>query len=352
MKKILLHIGTEKTGTTSLQTFFSLNKKSLSAADIWYPDSEKLDYCHRHGHFPLAAATLHECPDFVTPKKHFKPIPIFKGLLADFEARKESTLLLSAEHFSSRCSKRQKLFYLRALLKSYPVQIIVYVRPQHELLLSAYSTFLKSGGKKTLEEVSRDRWLKTYANYFNYYNMLSGWWKVFGDENVTVRIFQKEQMPEGDLYRDFMEVLGVNWKESLLIPERQNPPISKELADFLYLANQKFPAFIEKDRAGWELGQQFRTEVADLFPNGRPLSELLSDSLKEECKSIFAEYNTELANRARPDLDGVLFQDESEEESADSTSGTTENYFKDEFVTWVIDQWRPKRPSRLRKLKR
>ena len=223
MKKILLHIGTEKTGTTSLQTFFSLNKKALSAADIWYPDSEKLDYCHRHGHFPLAAATLKDCPDFVPPRKHFEPIPVFDKLTADFAARKESTLLLSAEHFSSRCSKRQKLFYLRALFKEYPMQIIVYVRPQYELMLSAYSTFLKSGGKKTLEQVSRERWLKPKTNYFNYMVMLSGWWKVFGDENVTVRVFQKEQMPQGDLYRDFMQVIGVPWTGDLKIPERQKP---------------------------------------------------------------------------------------------------------------------------------
>lgn len=338
MKSILIHVGTEKTGTTSLQMFFSLNKKRLSAGGVWYPDSERLDYCHRRAHFPLAAALFRtRCPDFVTPKKHFDANTLYKRLLSDFEARPEPLMLLSAEHFSSRCSTPERVARMRRLLKGYPVSILLYVRPQHELLLSAYSTFLKSGGKKTLEEVSRERWLKLDAIYFNYLRMAERWCKSFGDHHVRVRVFQEQAMPHGDLYRDLLSSFDAPWSNKLRIPERQNPPISKELADFLYLANQHFPSFEEKDRAGWELGQRFRTEVVDLFPRGKPLKLLLNDSLKEETRAFFAADNAKLARRLRPDLDGKLFFDDLD----DPVSTTdTENSFSESFVSWVIEQWK------------
>jgi hypothetical protein len=338
MKKYVLHIGTEKTATTSLQAFFGRNQDYLQQAGIWYPSAEQLDYCHRGAHFPLAASLVPECPDFITRSKHFEPHALFRRLSADFEARDEETVLLSAEHFSSRCSRPERVSLLGEILADRDVQVIVYVRPQHELLLSAYSTFLKSGGKKTIEHVAREQWLRPGAIYFNYFRMVKRWWDIFGRDRVTVRVFQPERLEGGDVYQDFLSILGVSWSDSLGIPERQNPPISKELADFLYLANQHFPAFNEGDRAGWELGMRFRSEVVDLFPNGRPLHYILCDSLKQETRDFFAPFNTKLARNARPDLDGELFVNGKDQSPV--ARDESENYFCDEFVGWVIEQWK------------
>lgn len=337
MKSILIHIGTEKTGTTSLQKFFSINKEILSEAGIWYPDSEKLDYCHRHGHFPLAASLFDQCPDFVTPAKHHNADALYKQLLRDFEGRDEQALLLSAEHFSSRCSQPKMIERLRRLLGDYHVRILVYVRPQHELLLSAYSTFLKSGGTKTLEEVSRERWLNTDGVYFNYFRLVQRWWKVFSQDNVRVQVFQTQAMHQGDLYRDLISSFDGEWRDDIEIPERQNPPIGKELADLLYLANQHFPAFQEQDRAGWEMGQRFRREVINLFPTGRPLRLLLPEDLKEETIDLFQPFNEKLAAKARPELNGQLFHPD---ETSPVTQLDTRNYFSDDFVYWIIKQWK------------
>lgn len=346
MKRIVLHIGTEKTATTSLQAFFALNHQRLSHAGIWYPCDESLDYCHRNGHFPLAASTYTECPDFVTPQKYFDYKPLFQTLFADFEARPEDTVLLSAEHFSSRCSRPERIERLGEMLGDRNVEIIVYVRPQQELLLSAYSTFLKSGGKKTLEELCQRQWLKPGAIYFNYFRMLNRWWDVFGRDRVTLRVFQAPRLIEGDIYRDFIATLGLEWDEAFVIPERQNPPICKELADFLFLANQHFPAFIEDDRAGWELGNQFRREIEPLFPRGRPLRHLLSKELERETAEFFARFNAKLAAAARPDLNGELFVQTHVDEPLEPDA--SENVFCDEFVGWVIEQWKSQQSQQSR----
>lgn len=342
MKKIVLHIGTEKTATTSLQYFFSANQARLNNYGIWYPSSENLDYCHRNAHFPLAASLYEECPDFVTPTKHFKPAAVFGSLFADFESRDETTLLISCEHFSSRCSRPERVSMLKNIFSEYELQIVVYLRPQHELVLSAYSTYLQAGGRDTLEEVARREWLRPQAIYFNYLKMIERWWGAFGKESVTVRIFQENQLYGGSVYRDFLSVLNIEWDDSLLVPENQNRPICKELADFLFLANQHFPNFTEDDRNGWELGQKFRAEVAQLFPRGTPLKSLFPKELKTYTKSFFSKYNKELALAARPDLGGSLFLDE--DSPHESTDEHSYNFFCPEFVAWVVQQWKAGRP--------
>lgn len=337
MKSIVIHIGTEKTGTTSLQKFFSINADLLGEAGIWYPDSERLNYCHRHGHFPLAASLFDQCPDFVPPMKHFDAQSLYRQLLADFEKRPETALLLSCEHFSSRCSNPQMIARLRDLLSDYHVRILLYVRPQHELMLSAYSTFLKMGGQKTLEEVARERWLNPQGIYLNYYRLAQRWWKVFGQDRVRIQVFQTQSMPQGSLYRDLISVFDGQWRDDIKIPELQNPPICKELADLLYLANQHFPAFQDQDRAGWEMGQHFRREVINLFSHGRPLRMLMSEELKAETTAIFAPLNEKLARQARPDLNGQLFVPD---DTGPVTTADNENHFTEDFVYWLISQWK------------
>lgn len=343
MKRIILHIGTEKTATTSLQSFFASNHQKLSAAGIWYPCDESLDYCHRSAHFPLAAAFMEDTPDFVARNKYFEPGALFEKLFRDFDKRPEHTLLLSAEHFSSRCSRPERNEQLGNILRDRDVKILVYLRPQHEMLVSSYSTFLESGGKKTLEDVSRQMWLRPQALYFNHLVMVQRWLENFRKEDLSVRIFQPRALAQGDIYSDVMDFLGISLA-SPTIPDRLNPPISKELADFLYLANQHFPTWRENDRAGWEMGQQFRAEVSPLFTGGSPIKNILSPDLKAETVEYFADYNRKLCELVRPDLQGQLFYDEPGTGTSESATEASANSFTPEFVDWVIQQWSSKRP--------
>lgn len=336
MKRIILHIGTEKTGTTSLQTFFTLNQNRLSDHGIWYPHSESLDYCHRNAHFPLAAALLQKCPDFVTREKHFDANRLYATLLDDFDARKEGVLLLSAEHFSSRCSHPERLSALRMLFRDYPVDIIVYVRPQHEMLLSAYSTYLRSGGQKSLEKVSKEKWLKRDAIYFNHLRLIERWWQAFGQEAVNIRLFQQSKSGN-ELFRDFLSFCGVPWINNMKQPNRENTTISKELAEFLLIANQHFCAFANQDRHSWEQGQRFRQQFSALFPEGQSLEHLLSDKLKRETQQVFAEDNAILASSANTDLKSALMLPQGEKRAKSSTLISP---FCKEEVNEIVNLWK------------
>ena len=192
MKKVILHIGTEKTATKSLQSFFGSNCFMLEKEGIWYPFSERLEYCYGNGHFPLPASLFDICPDFVPWNRHFKSDFLFSKFVRDFESRAEPVALLSSEHFSSRCSEHEQIQKIRHYLKAFNVQIIVYVRPQQELVISAYSTYLKAGGRDPLDKIVREKCLVPGIAYFNYMQMITQWWDVFGKDNITVRVFPEK----------------------------------------------------------------------------------------------------------------------------------------------------------------
>jgi hypothetical protein len=342
MKKVILHIGTEKTATKSLQQFFSLNYIQFKKAGIWYPCSTRLEYCHGNAHFPLPASLFHDCPDFVPHYKHFNPDSLFSKLVRDFRSRDEQTALISSEHFSSRCSQIEEIKKIFHYLEGFDVRIVVYIRPQQELLISAYSTYLKNGGKEALHEIVREKCLTAGISYFNYRLMMKPWWDVFGKNRITVRVFQKKRLKNENVFDDVLSVLDITPTFSFNFPEKLNTAISKETGEFLHFANQYFPEFDDGDRPGWELGQNFRTEVIPLFPKGRPLSQLLSSELLEEVRDFYADDNRELAFQLRPDLNGLLFH---EERRTEKTGGCkASRSFSHEFVKWVIDQWKTAHP--------
>ncbi len=52
--KIKLHIGTHKTGTTSIQKYFRKNENALRENKIWYPNFDIINQNKRYAHHELA----------------------------------------------------------------------------------------------------------------------------------------------------------------------------------------------------------------------------------------------------------------------------------------------------------
>ena len=145
-------------------------------------------------------------------------------------------------------------------------------------------------------------------------------------------------MKNGAIFDDFLHVLNIYSNVFFELPERLNEPITTKAAEFLYLANRHFPSFDEGDRASWELGQAFRSEIISIFSDGNTLHELLSKKMVEEIKAFYWRGNKELAIKSRPDLKGQLFVDEPV--MAVEEARQMGNSFGTKFVKWVVDQWK------------
>jgi hypothetical protein len=302
MHKLLIHIGTEKTGSTSLQRFLSQNREALlSCHSVLYPEDDALFF--NHGHFPIAAALLppDQC-DFLPSEKRIGVGRLFSTLQACIEREKPRFTVLSCEQFSSRF-KPPAINRFAAALSDYEVQILVYLRPQEELALSALSTSLKRG---------RSCWFETDQlhpddSYWNYEKMLDSWASAFSEGQIIVRPFVRGALVGGDVVGDFLDAASIRSDRQLPRSVDANTSISAQEARFLHALNQQlvdWPPAVESNAVrAYERGQLMRNTLMQVvtsrkcFLGSSPIRAILSDDQRSEIIGKFEQTNNAVARR-------------------------------------------------------
>ncbi|TPV55120.1 hypothetical protein FJ444_17840 [Aestuariibacter sp. GS-14] len=134
-KKILIHVGPPKTGTSVLQHWFNNNKDWLLSHSVYYPAHEVDSNNVSSGHKNLF---LERKPD--TTRTSFSTI-LFEKVLKEFKLSGCETLLLSSEFF----------FYQIPQFFSYndefDLKFIAYVRADIDLVESLYNQSVKRNGQ-------------------------------------------------------------------------------------------------------------------------------------------------------------------------------------------------------------
>ncbi|WP_196776451.1 hypothetical protein, partial [Campylobacter coli] len=152
-------------------------------------------------------------------------------------------LLISSEHLSSRLQdlkeiKRcKKILHLLGFRK---IKIIVYLREQNTMASSSFSTELKVG--KNVNNIAKN---ENFAILGNYKVLLQKWMKVFGKENIIVRLFDKNEFYQGDLLKDFIHSIGLEWGDKFIIPPKQNETLDLIGIELLKRINKHLPWQVE-----------------------------------------------------------------------------------------------------------
>ena len=175
--KLIIHIGTEKTGTSSLQLWGAKNRQSLQKAGIFYSRSLG-DIDHRKASvYPL---------DYGLSDDGFERYKIrsnseFETFNAQLELDLKSEVefakslncrhfIVSSEHFHSRVVTKEMVERVKALFaphfSSDDIQILCYVRPQADLFQSRLSV-----GVRNLTH-SKDELDNLWRNETVYFKML------------------------------------------------------------------------------------------------------------------------------------------------------------------------------------
>jgi len=268
MKKIdecILHIGTIKTGSTTLQKFFRMNESNLAKKDIFYPKT-----FGDRTHMKLFAYSCE--PQRRNPQKlnfgltNAQKVEVFrnkiwKSFCQEIKNNDCNKLLLSSEDLSSHLRSNEEVKFLKKFLDNFvnTYKVIVYLRPQHELGISRYSEILKAGGtrRSILPETDENNL------FYNYEKLLERWEKIFGMKNIFPRIFSKKELLNGDIKRDFVDYIGLDWNDFKDV-ENQNLSLNVETQLFLLEINPFLPLFI-----GDKLNMKRAHIVNLLFRNGR-----------------------------------------------------------------------------------
>lgn len=311
MAELLLHIGGEKTGTTSLQAFLSKNSRLLmDRYGILYPVSGPLSL--NDGHFPVVSAFLEpEKCAFVPPAKRLAPADVSEALADLCRGKKPRLVVLSAEHFSSRLEKPS----IRSLASAIPLprtRILFYVRRQSDLAVSSFSSALRSGVRwwLTADRVSPDN------RFFNHLAVADDWADVFGRANIELRAFDKLR---GGVEQDFLSAVGVDPATGFQPVKPRKEKISLEEARLLHALNRHIPNWVDAvandDPESFYKAQRLRERV--LLMTGRELTDrtgldvLLPRAVRDSIGLRFAGINRELAERYGVEIpDGAVRPDE------------------------------------------
>ena len=191
-KTCILHIGTEKTGTSTIQKFLDSNRKALLKENICYPETpftrfgsqwEFVAIAHPYP-WTMDAGQACEIEDDKTLndfKRNFK-----ESLQKQFSSQPNTeTLLISSEHFHSRLLSIGTIKELKDFLNPWveDFKIIIYFRRQDKLAVSYYTTQIKSGSATTELYLPSDG---PRFRYFDYKWIYRIWREVFeGDELIT-----------------------------------------------------------------------------------------------------------------------------------------------------------------------
>jgi hypothetical protein len=237
-----LHIGTQKTGTTSLQNFLSANRERLLERGFLYPtapggvnhvgltaysrDDEEIDLIRKR-------CGIESSADVKAYRRK-----LARQLRHEIEAYRPQTIILSNEHLSARLHAHAEIRRVEQLCRSFAdqVTVIVYLRNQIDYLVSWYSTLIIGGKHKLFDAFSVQR----IERQVDYAWMLAPWSRVFGLENMRVCRFEAQDMKGGDIIDDFASIVGFE-TNGLIRAERLNQSLDAEALEFLMRFNAYFP---------------------------------------------------------------------------------------------------------------
>lgn len=219
-KKLTVHIGANKTGSSAIQRFLSINCQTLRAAGVVVPDGTLKASHGTSGFHVFAFRDLLNVPEGSS------------GLytaIRDIASRHPDagTIVLSAENLAA--SPAAPLLFA-GLLGEFDVQVILYVRRQDEYLLSSWQQWYS--------KISTDFWAWTLAvagSLGNWQSYLEAWEAVVPRQQITVRIFERGKLEGRDVIADFYKQLKLTIPfNELLYPEATvNPSFSEAIMDLV-----------------------------------------------------------------------------------------------------------------------
>lgn len=201
--KLILHIGTHKTATTSLQHFFALNRSKLAAQGFFYPENDDSAYVFNFLASRVAFGKQAEAADFLAKaREKAKQAGCHTVLISG-----ESFYAMTAFFFDLQKRTRTEDYWaheerlilaVKECCAGYDdVRIVCLFRPQDELAGSLYNQLIKNtfGISESYAE-----FLEQTRPLYDYQKHVALWEGAFGKECVNIKNFHSVK---SDVIRDF-----------------------------------------------------------------------------------------------------------------------------------------------------
>ena len=299
---LVLHIGTEKTGTTSIQEFLKKNRDKLRKKGVYIPQSPMVGNGN-HRWIPLIASNDNYSDEFAK-------IQNFKSL----EDRKErvnkkrlelidecrnaaascKTLIFTSEHFQSRLSGIEEIQRLKKLVEKLAssIRIIVYLRDPLKTAVSLLSTAIKGGLTWVGLPSPKQQYIEKICNHAQIIRL---WQECFPDAEIIVRRFEKSVLKKEDVVIDFCsQVIEEFSEDEFELLKRSNETLSLSGMALLRKLNLEYPKIVD-NKSNPMRGQISRfimnnTNDGSKFLPCRDEFEAYQSHFHESCEMVRSQY--------------------------------------------------------------
>lgn len=260
-KTLFIHVGTPKTGTTTIQSFLYLNRKTLKEYGILYPIADNEDLIHMYNNTSNMILKLNK--DKKIQLKTLKEMKKYwiKNFLPIINSSHINKIILSDEHISHLDSDFYDIFDN----KNFDIKGIVYLRRPAEFFISDYAEVVKSFEYKDSFE--------HYVNSrkYTFYQKITKHILKLGKDNFYVRPYEKQQWKNNNLIEDFLEIFQLELNNDFIIPDNCNITPSRNKIEIIRLKNILEPEF-EKSKE-----YSYKIINATEKPNSLKLIESIDD---------------------------------------------------------------------------
>lgn len=213
-KRLYLHIGLSKTGTTSIQSFLQEHKEAIASQGVWFCSGRASG-----NHKPLSAAAFnhgsndaavrHLCTDRSEPGIRAFRSDVFEQFRREARSNPAETAIVSSEGLS-RLYEPEEVARAVNLMAGVTeeLKVVVFLRRQDLLATSRHHTLLVNGSK--LQRVF-PRPGTRQARYFDFNRTLGNWIECAGAENIIAIRYPERPSTEGfDAVDAFSQAVGLD----------------------------------------------------------------------------------------------------------------------------------------------
>lgn len=210
MSKIIIHIGTHKTATSSIQSILFKNRDLLARENVIFPDIGRSP-----GHHSLVTEWIklhkdHQMPD--------RPKRVWTDLVDEY-ADQDKTIFLTSEEFSRLSPRAVNMEQLRDRVSRFDeVEVVCVLRNQLNFVQSVYTQICKNRGVGDLGEFIHKALNQQIVDGLavNYNKLYSHIRTGFSANEIRLVPFEGLAQSEDGVIGEFLNIMGTDLRSSAL----------------------------------------------------------------------------------------------------------------------------------------
>jgi len=213
-KELIVHVGAGKCGSSAIQAFLAKNIEVLKEQGILIP-GEKLDLDSKcTGNQIWFFQNGVSNPNFKQAVERR-----LKRLHSHMLEKDYDQLIVSAENLINPDGFPVLFTDLKAL---FDIKIVAYVRRQDDYLISAWQQWYL----KYFE--SFEEYVNAMGSRVDWFQALEGWCKEFGKDSMSVRVFERDKLVNGNAIDDFAQITSIDMSRTEPVREKINRSLDEK----------------------------------------------------------------------------------------------------------------------------